>query len=90
MKTKVDYYVKYKWYGYEGVGWCNNMYSDEDILNVIKFIEDPIFRQDEIDSIDRNGFTESFENIIYKRTEIIEKCDMKQELRNLKIKKIIE
>jgi hypothetical protein len=35
----IEYFIKYKWYGYEGVGHCDSQHTDECIDEVIKFKE---------------------------------------------------
>ena len=44
--TKIEFYSKYVWYGYEGVGYCHCEYTSENISDVIKFINYCEIRKD--------------------------------------------
>lgn len=89
-KIKVEYFVKYDWYGYEGVGYQRGCeYISDDILKVHRFITDEQFRREEM-SWHNNGFFEKIGLDIYKRTIVDEIIDYKQESRDKKIKQIMK
>lgn len=103
MKTE-KFFTKYNWYGYEGVGHSKCEYTSKNINDVIKFIEfceklksqkfdwdneDDVNQYDDMFAYRSNGFLDSFDGKIYKRTTIEEPADLKQELRNSKIEDII-
>ena len=40
MKTeKIEFYVKYDWYGYEGVGYCKSQYTIDNVKDCLEFIK---------------------------------------------------
>ncbi len=97
--TKIEYYSKYVWYGYEGIGYCDCEYTSENIYDVIKFINHCETRKirgyklkdDEgYFEYQSNGKLNSFEKTIYKRTIIEEEVDLKSELRNEKIENVLK
>ena len=86
---KVEYFVKYDWYGYEGTS-CNNCeYESNDVSIVHRFLNDDEFRNCELKRLHIGGFIERIHIGIFKRTIVETMVDYKQELRNEKINKIM-
>lgn len=87
--NKIEYFPKYDWYGYEGVGYCRGCeYTSDDISNCYQFINDEEFRNNEL-KVGGNGFVEKIYPHIYKRNIVETIADYKKELRNEKINNIM-
>ena len=76
---KVEYLIRYDWYGYEGTSCRNCEYVSEDLSRVYSFINDEKFREQELERLHSAGFIEKIHQGIYKRTIIETKIDYKQE-----------
>jgi len=105
MKTRIEYFSKFSWYGYEGIGHSKEEYLSDNIEDLIEFqkfatqllgnntigpSDDYSEKWDKFFRWYGNGYVVKLDGRIMRRTIIEEEViDVKKETRKVKLEKII-